>query len=138
MRQFAWTFPAGKKTIQKSAAPVAGNVNTTVTVPTGKIWLITNVNIALTTDVTVANRYPNITTRDILDVAIFNNAGSVVTASLTETRYFIMYLTTTGALRNALGFCLLVAGEDLLIGIGGGVAGDSYDYLVEYLEIDAP
>jgi len=137
MSQFAWTFPGGKKTIVKDTG-VAGNVATTKTVPSGKRWLLTNLKFVLTTDITVQNRYCAIQTQDIANVVIFDNASSVITASLTSSRFFIFGFEATNAYRNSLGYNILEAGEDLVLSITGGQAGDSYNYLIEYLEIDTP
>lgn len=137
VRLFAWTFPGGYKKIQKDTA-VAGNTATTLTVPTGKLWLLLAIKIALTTDATVVDRYPLMTQQDVDDDVKVNIAASKVTASLTQNRYWIHALTLVSSTINAIGYGLLSGGEDLVLSITSGQAGDAYDYLVEYLEIDEP
>ena len=133
-KQFAWTFPGGKKCITKDTS-IAGNVGTVKTVPTGKLWLLLNVMVELTTDGTVANRIPQIFARDDADVNKFKNYGATVTATSTEVCFFTRGAGNVGVAINELGFQLLAVGEDVLIAIDAGVAGDSYDYLIEYLEL---
>lgn len=126
--------PTATKTILKGTA-IAGNVITTLTVGTGERWKLTNINITLTTDVTVANRFCRVTTQDVANDIIFRNQGSAITASSTESRYFNPNLTANNQIYNALGEQILEVGEDVLLNITNGVAGDAYDYLVEYLVI---
>ena len=117
MSQFAWTFPGGKKQIQKSPAPVAGNVATTITVPAGKIWLLLNIKMILTTDVTVVNRNCVITMQDIVDVSKFYNKGQTIAASDTQNTFFIFGGVLVGEIVSALGYNLMVAGEDVVLSI---------------------
>jgi len=138
MSQFAWTFPGGRKTIQKPAAPVAGNIASTITVPSGKIWLLLNVSVIIVTDATVADRQISISTRDSTDVVKFMNMALKSAASETVYRYFSREISTRDTFLNSLGLQLLEATEDIYLFLNNGVAGDTYDYLVEYLEIDAP
>lgn len=135
--QFAWTFPAGKKKILK-ATGTAGDTATVITVPTGKRWLLTNIRITLTTDATVVNRYCSVLTRDTDDDEIFACAANATPASTTATKYFVHGLNASVAAYNSLGYNLLDPTEDVVLDITAGVAGDSYDYLVECLEIDIP
>ena len=131
-----YDWPAGKKTIQK-ATGIAGNVATPLTVPTGKRWLLLNLSVTLTTDVTVANRKISFQTRDGADAIKFSNYGSNITASTTDRRSFSREVSNTGDVINSLGLQLLTADEDWNIFIGSGQAGDTYDYLAEYLELPA-
>lgn len=135
--ELQFVFPGGKPTIQKDVN-IAGNVATTKTVPTGKIWLLLNVKVFLTTDGTVATRIVSLTCQDIANSSKFYNYGGNHVASTLETYFFTQSVGATGALVNALGVQLLSAGEDVVITIINGVAGDDYDYLIEYLETDAP
>jgi len=123
-----------RKKIAKDTA-VAGNVVTTITVPAGERWLLTNVTVLLTTDATVANRVCRVSTTDGTDV-IFRNEGSNIAASLTAARYFTQMVSTTKDAINALGLQILDAGQELLLSIYAGVAGDAYDYVVEYLKVE--
>lgn len=129
-------FQGGKPTIQKDTT-IAGNVETIITVPTGKRWQLLSLMVTLVTDATVVNRFPSETQRDVADVAKSFIAASACTASDTWYRYWIQGLSTVAAEVNGFGKGILSAGEDLRISVSGGVVGDSYDYLVEYLEIDA-
>ena len=131
------TSEGGTKTIQK-AADVAGNVVTTKTVPTGKRWLLLNLCFTLTTDATVVNRYCQVKTQDSADALKFENISDATAASSTEYKKFSRGLSTTGQAINGLGSPLLSAGEDVVLTISGGVAGDKYTYLLEYLESDEP
>ena len=131
----AWTFKGGKRPIRKDT--VAGNVDTTVTVPAGKRWQLLGVTITVTTDVTVANRIMYVTIRDVVDAIKFLNNASISTASATDImKYFMPCFFDTNNVFNALGEQTMDAGEDIFIEMTNGVAGDSYDYLLEYLEID--
>jgi len=137
MNQFVFVFPGGKKKIQK-ATTVAGNVLTTITVPTGKIWLLLNVMIELTTDANAGNRYPYVITQDVANIKKYQVASNVITASTTATKYWSQMVSRTDQNMNALGLQLLEAAEDVVLAITNGLAGDAYDYLLEYLEIDMP
>jgi len=137
MSQFAWTFPGGKKTIQKAAA-IVGNVTTTKTVPAGKLWLLLNISVILTADGNAANRYVKVETQDAANVNKFTNTSNVIVATEVKTKNFSQALGTVGGNINGLGLQLLEATEDVVIYITDGLVGDAYDYLLEYLEIDAP
>jgi len=130
----AWSAPAGKKLVEKGSG-IAGNAVITKTVAAGKIWLPLNVCVTLTTDATVVNRYVQVYIRDIVDVNKFVNESDVITASLAKTKAFNRNVSATGSAVNALGEQYLGAGEDIYLVISGGVAGDSYVYAIEYLEI---
>ena len=130
------SFPGGKKTIQK-ATGIAGNVTTIITTPPDKKWLLLQARITLTTDATVADRYAAIVIRDCADAVKFQCTAAVTTASTEATQHFVREVTATGAIVNALGVQILEGGEDMYFIITNGVAGDSYDYFLEYLEIDA-
>ena len=137
MTVFAWTFEGGTKVIVKSAAPIAGNVATTKTCPAGKRWKLLNISVALTTDGTVVNRTVTIYKRDAAASIVFMNIASVQAESLGPLyKYFTIGAGTVGGTINELGTNLLDPTDDVYIAIGAGVAGDSYDYVVEYLEID--
>ena len=128
--------PMDRKKIQKGTG-IAGNVATTLTVPAGERWFLTNVTVILTTDATVKNRNAQIFTRDSAATTIFKNASNSVAASQTNVdKYFIYGLSSTGVSYNALGYNVLDPTDDLYITIYNGEAGDSYDYLVEYLKVE--
>ena len=129
-------IPLGEKVIQKGTG-VAGNVQTIITVPAAERWKLLNASIVLTTDATVVNRYPNLTTRDVDDDRKFSANATVVTAGLTAIdRYWTLPLSRIDQAVNALGLQIMNVGEDVVLSITGGVAGDAYDYLVEYLRVN--
>jgi len=133
---FAWTFKGGAKKIQK-ATGTAGNVDTTITVPAGKRWQLLGITITMTTDATVANRIMYVYIRDPDNALKFESRASLCVASQTDImKYFMPCFIETNIVYNALGEQTMDVGDDLLIEMKNGVAGDDYDYLLEYLEID--
>ena len=128
--------PLAKKEIEKGTG-IAGNVVTKFTVPVGERWLLLQTKIALTTDGTVVTRYSRTRVVDIADETKMTIAASGQDASLGPTTYnWMQGASDTYANVNALGVQILDAGEDVDLYIVSGQAGDSYNYLVEYLVID--
>ncbi|MBA7534787.1 hypothetical protein ES705_27036 [subsurface metagenome] len=132
---FAFTFPGGKKVIVKGAA-IAGNVDTIKACPVGKRWKLLNIYINLTTDATVADRFPSVYKRDSAAATIFKSHSDVVTATLTRAKIWTTAVSAYNTDINGLGIQLLETNEDIRVTIDSGVVGDAYDYLIEYLEID--
>lgn len=126
--------PRAKKTIVKGTG-IAGNVDTTKTVPANERWLLLNVMIELTTDGTVANRYPGVVTQDDANVKKYSVTSDAIAASVTQDKYWTQSVSATSERVNALGVQILDTDEDVVMRILNGVAGDSYDYLLEYLVI---
>ena len=130
------SVPMDRKKILKDTA-IAGNVITTLTVPAGERWLLLNATFTLTTDATVANRLAQINTQDVANTQIFLNRASAVVASQTGiNRYFNRAFDATDAVRNSLGHSIVDAGEDVVLQLIGGVVGDAYTYLLEYLKVE--
>jgi len=124
-----------RKTIQK-AAGTAGNVATTITVPQGERWELLNISITLTTDATVTNRVVQIEVRDAAASTKFVNFGDTLAASDNSIYVFAQMISGADVHINALGKQILDAGEDVHLIISNGQAGDSYDYLLEYLKVE--
>ena len=131
-----WTFQGGKKIIQKGTG-IAGTVVTTLTVPTGKKWVLLNARLVVTTDATVTNRIPRIRKDDVANDTIINILATTQTASLGPISYYwTQNVSATGVIVNALGLQFAEENEDVILYLANGQAGDSYDYYLEYLEVD--
>jgi hypothetical protein len=140
---FPQVFQAWRQ--NQAIAVTAGNVQTNLTVPTGKRWKLLYGILTLTTDATVANRFIQVELRD--------SAGNILTrfpinsAAITDSQTgSIDYLPVAGGANigtrgNATIYilaesCILDEGDKLNINIGGGVAGDSYSGYMVVLEED--
>jgi hypothetical protein len=118
-----------------SASSVAGNVNSTHTVPDNMAWELLYGQVSLTTDATVANRRVQIAVLDASDNVITDyHAGAVVTASLSNQHHELMqgvFRETTfvgSALQVPIGMDLIAQqGWKIRVSIDAGVAGDSYN-----------
>jgi len=85
MHQLGSTFEVPKLGVQHKEA-VAGNASTTLTVPTGKTWLLIGAKHVLVTDANVANRAVVYKTQTTADAAIESITHANVAASTTAKR----------------------------------------------------
>lgn len=122
--------------IEFEATGVAGDVDTTYTVPANTTWRVLYGYVKLTTDATVANRWVRVGlfSADGTSKKLCNCSGKEVAASSSNQEHAFMqgiYRETSfinGLIQVPLGQdAIVTAGQKVVTTIENGVAGDSYD-----------
>ncbi|MBW1942615.1 MAG: hypothetical protein JRJ51_07255 [Deltaproteobacteria bacterium] len=121
----------------------AGNATTVITVPAGKYWRLVGLFHSLITDATVANRELVVTLRDTGDSTIEAITHAVVAASTTAKRTTLFALTNVGDAEDKASAAdypavgpYLQPGEDVVITVTLGEAGDTVDSYLFFVEYD--
>jgi hypothetical protein len=127
----------------QEAEGVAGNASTVVTVGAGKYWRLVGAFHRIVTDATVANRDVVYTTRDVDDTTIEAITHDSVTASSTALLTTLFGAVNVGDAEDQASTvdyptvgAILLPGEDVVVTVTNGVAGDAIDFYIFYIEYD--
>ncbi len=126
-----------------SSTGVAGNATTVVTVGTGKYWRLIGAAHVVVADANAANRIVTYTTRIADDTAIEAIVHTAVTANNTGIANTVWGAENVGSTEDAASTLdgwitgvLLIPTDEIAISVTNGVAGDTLEFHLFYIEYD--
>jgi hypothetical protein len=122
----------------------AGNATHEITVPAGKYWRLIAMFSRIVADANAADRIVTFLVRDADDATLDTLTLPIATATDTDMQTTLFALTNVGDAENEASTMdyptagvLLTPGENILVSVADGVAGDSLDTYLFYIQFDS-